>query len=360
MQTHTNIYNKIYAYENLLKAYKEARKSKTQLTYVIAFTKELKENLLQLQKELKEETYQPHPLTTFTLRDPKLRIISKSIFKDRIIHHALVQVIEPLFDPTFIFDSHANRIGKGTAKALERYDLFLRKLTQNGKNLYERGDTKFPKGYALKADIKKYFDNVDQKILLEMIKRKIKDEEIIWLIRKILQNFTTEIQGKGMPLGNLTSQFFANIYLNELDQFIKHILKIRYYIRYVDDFVILNESKETLETYKEEINQFLKQTLKIELHPEKSKIISLSRGVQLLGFRVFHTHKILRKKARRRIIIRLNEWKELYDFGLLEPEQALEKILGWMAYAVQGNTYHLRKKLMKIFYKRFKLKNAKL
>ncbi|HLC85745.1 MAG TPA: reverse transcriptase domain-containing protein [Candidatus Nanoarchaeia archaeon] len=324
------------------------------MQYVIKFQKNLKENILNLQRELKEKTYKPHPLTNFIIRDPKIRTISKSAFVDRIVHHALVQILEPIFDPTFIYDSHANRLGKGTSKALERYDLFLRRLTHNGR-LLRGGRTQnsfnFIKGYALKADIKHYFPNINQDILLNIIKRKVKDKDLIDLIKTILDNFNSETKGIGIPLGNLTSQFFANVYLNEFDQFVKHTLKIKYYIRYVDDFVILNLSKEKLEHYKKAINEFLLNNLKVKLHPTKSKIIPLYKGIQLLGFRVFYYHKILRRKAQRRIKSRIEEWKEMYDLGIIERDNALDRLLGWMAYAVNGDTYNLRKKIMAKFNK---------
>ncbi len=139
MQTYNNLFDKLYSYENLLRAFNEAKKGKTSLCYVIEFEKSLKQNLIQLQKEIREQTYRPEKLTNFIIKDPKLRVISKSIFRDRIIHHAVVQILEPIFDPTFIYDSYANRIGKGTTKALERCDLFLRKVAKNGSKSLMRG-----------------------------------------------------------------------------------------------------------------------------------------------------------------------------------------------------------------------------
>ena len=207
------------------------------------------------------------------------------------------------------------------------------------------------KGYALKADIKKYFDNVNQEILLNIIKRKVKDERVNSLVKKILDNFESKSHGIGMPLGNLTSQFFANVYLNELDQYVKHDLKAGYYLRYVDDFVILHRDKTLLDYYKNEINSFLMKNLKLELHPEKSKILRIYGGIPLLGFRVFYHHRILRRKATRRIRARIKEWGELYNIGIIERDQTLDRLLGWMAYAVNGDTYHLRKKLMSMFSK---------
>lgn len=186
MQTYNNLYNRVYSYKNLLKAYNEAKKGKSGLNYVVEFTKSLRENLMQLQKELKEKTYQPAKLTTFIIRDPKLRRISKSHFRDRIIHHAVVQVIEPIFEKIFINDSYANRINKGTTKAIERFDCFKRKTSKNNTR----------NCFVLKADIRHYFDTVDHEILMNIIQRKIKDDNVISLINKIIKNHNTKISGK--------------------------------------------------------------------------------------------------------------------------------------------------------------------
>ncbi len=349
MQTYNNLFDKLCSYENLLEAFNKAKKGKTTLLYVIEFNKNLKENLLQLQKELREQTYKPEKLTSFIIKDPKLRTISKSIFRDRIVHHAIVQILEPIFDPTFIYDSYANRIGKGTSKALERCQLFLRQVSRNGSNKLGKSQNNHIKGYVFKADIRKYFGNINQEVLLNIIKEKVKDEKVISLVKIVLDNFDAEIKGIGMPLGNLTSQFFANVYLNELDQFIKHNLKAKYYIRYVDDFIIIHRSREVLEFYKKQINEFIIKNLKIELHPDKSKIIHLSQGIPFVGFRVFYYHKVLRKGAQRRIKIRLKEWKEIKEKEMIDRSKALESLLGWSACAVNGDTYYLRKKLMDRF-----------
>ena len=245
MKTYTNLYSKVCNSENLFLAWKKARKGKTKKPYVIEFEANLRENLLQLQKELRDQTYSPQPLKTFILRDPKTRKISKSAFPDRIVHHAIVNIIEPIFEKIFIFDSCANRKGKGSLFALKRFDLFKRKVSENGKLASHNFDDNFVKGYCLKADVKHYFQEINHEILIKIIEEKIKDVKLIKLIRKILLNGQTKPY-IGMPLGNLTSQFLANVYLNPLDYFIKHKLRAKYYIRYVDDFVILHQSREQL------------------------------------------------------------------------------------------------------------------
>ena len=328
-----NLYNKVISVSNLFLAYKRARKHKTKKDYVIEFEKKLISNILELNRGLQNQTYLPRTLKTFILRDPKTRKISKSAFRDRIVHHAIFRIIESRFEKIFIYDSCANRIGKGNLFALKRFDEFKRKVTKN----FTR------ESYCLKADIKHYFEEVDHEILINILKRKIRDERVIWLIGQILNN--TPMQGgeakKGMPLGNLTSQFFANVYLNELDYFVKHQLKAKYYIRYVDDFVILHESKEQLENWKAKIEEFLKQELKIEHHPQKSRIISLSRGVDFVGFRNFYYYRLLRKRN----IKNMKQKIEMFKQGLMSEEKFLDSFQGWSAYAKWANNYKLRENL---------------
>jgi retron-type reverse transcriptase len=331
MKTRKNLYPKIYDIKNLVLAWKRARKGKTKKEYVIEFEKNLGINLRALHNELKFQTYAPKQLRTFILRDPKTRKISKSDFRDRVIHHVLVNILEPIFDKTFIYDSCANRIGKGNLFAIKRFEKFQRKITKNLSS----------SGYCLKADIKHYFQEVNHETLLQIIKEKIIDEEVIFLIKKILENGVSANK-KGMPLGNLTSQFFANIYLNELDYFVKHKLKAKYYIRYVDDFVILHSSKPKLEIWKEEIGEFLKEKLNLELHPDKSKITRLSKGIDFVGFRNFYHFKLLRKRNVRKMLFKIEE----YNRDKLSKEKLLKGFQGWNAYAKWADSYNL---ILKMF-----------
>jgi len=333
-------YQKIYDYKNLLLAWQNAKKGKTKRRYVKRFQRNLMANLLKLQRELITQTYQHCELKTFILRDPKTRKISKSAFRDRVVHHALCLHIVPIFEKGFIYDSHANQIGKGTLKAIARFDKFKRKVSKNNTR----------ECYVLKADIKHYFEEIDHKILIEIIRRKIKDEKVIWLVERIL---SANGRTKGMPLGNLTSQFFANVYLNELDYFVKHKLKAKYYIRYVDDFVILHESKERLEEWKISINYFLKEKLKIELHPSKSNVLRLNSGINFLGFRVFYNHKLIRKSNLENFERKFNNLRILFDEGIIGREKALELLEGWLAYCSHANTFKYRKHLIRNFSKYF-------
>ena len=317
-------------------AYMKCRKRKTKKQYTQDFEKDLANNILKLQEELSQKTYKPRPLIDFTIRDPKTRKISKSDFRDRVVHHALCNIIEPIFDKMFIVDSYANRIGKGSLKAIERFEQFKRTVSKN--------NTK--SCYILKADIKHYFYTVDHEILINIIKEKICDKDVINLIKVILENQNRQQNSKGMPLGNLTSQFFANIYLNELDQYVKHELKIKYYIRYVDDFVILHNSKAQLESYRREIDYFLRNHLNIELHPDKTKTYNLNHGIGFLGLRIFKNHKLLRKNNIRKFKKRLKLTCEQFDANKIDFDVLYDLIEGWSAYSKNANTYNLRDKIL--------------
>ena len=348
MKTYKNIYDKIISLENLILAWKKARKGKTKKFYVIEFQKSFHENILKLHEELKNGTYYPQPLKTFILRDPKTRRISKSAFRDRIVHHAICNIIEPIFEKVFIFDSCANRTGKGNLFGLRRFDLFKRKVSENGriiKNSFE--DKNYVKGYCFKADIKHYFQEVNHNILIRAISKKINDSQTIELIKKVLDNGKTK-EGVGMPLGNLTSQFFANIYLNELDYFVKQELKAKFYIRYVDDFVILHNSREQLEIWKQEIDKFLGERLNLEMHSQKSRIIAISRGIDFVGFRNFYCYRLLRRRNVGKICSKIDDYKQ----SKISKEKMLECFQGWNAYAKWADSFKLRRGVVRRIYSR--------
>ena len=336
MKTRKYLYPRLYSLSNLIIAWKNAKKEKTLHEDVIEFEKDIRANLLSLHNELKNKTYKPKPLITFILRDPKTRKISKSDFRDRVVHHALINVIGKIFQKIFIYDSCANQINKGTLFALERFDEFRRKATKNNT----------VSAFCLKADVKHYFEEINHDVLISIIKEKIADEEVIWLIKQILANVSSQSGGQttlGMPLGNLTSQFFANVYLNELDYFVKHELKAKYYIRYVDDFVILHQSKEQLEKWRKEIDYFLNEKLRIQLHPQKSRIILLYKGIDFVGFRNYTNYRLLRKRNIKSMRRKIYLFKKRYiDFS-----QLFNSYQGWQAYAQWANTHKLREEIKK-------------
>jgi len=340
MITYKNLYSSLCSLENLKLAFKKARRGKTKKWYVIEFESKLEINLTELKTELEAQTYKPKPLKRFIIRDPKTRIIYASAFRDRVIHHAICNLIEPIFEKIFIYDTYANRKKKGVHAALKRFDRFKRKVSVNGRLAMHAKNNNMVVGYALKADIKHYFETVDHEILLKILRKKIADKKVLYLTKIILDNHEMKFKGKGMPLGNLTSQFFANVYLNELDYFIKHILKAKYYVRYVDDFVILHISKEKLLLYKWLIGNFLK-SLKLELHPEKTKVVPLYSGVNLLGFRVFYYYKLLKKSN-------IKNFERKFNFYKLSSDGIIKNLDGWFGYAMHGNTYKFIRKIRSI------------
>ncbi|MFH1270956.1 MAG: reverse transcriptase domain-containing protein [Nanoarchaeota archaeon] len=336
MKTHKNLYKKLCSWENIVLAYKKARKGKTKKPCVLKFEENLHKNLKQLQNELLNKTYQPEPLKKSLIKDPKTRVIHKSIFKDRIVHHIIVNILEPIFEPIFIYDSYASRKGKGQHRAIKRFNQFKRKASKNGKKLKGIKDKNYVSGYALKIDIKHYFENIDHDILLNIIQEKVDDKDIISLIYKILKNY----RQKGMPLGNYTSQFFANVYLNKLDYFSKYKLKTENYIRYVDDIIILHNNKRVIEWFNAEISKYL-TILKLEIHKDKSRIISLHKGIPFLGFRIFYHYNLLNKKKIKQIYGNLKNWEDSYASMKITKEQILMKLRGWVAHTQHSHTHNL-------------------
>lgn len=278
----------------------------------------LEDNLFDLSSELKSKYYRHSHYTSFNVCDPKLRRIHKASVRDRVLHHAIFRIIYPIFDKNFIFDSYSCRTDKGTHRAVNRLEKFLLKLSCNNRNLI----------FALKCDIRKFFASIDQDILLWLVKKKIADENAVWLIEKIIRSFS-----QGLPLGNVTSQIFANIYLNELDQFIKHGLKVKYYLRYCDDFIILSQDKEYLENLILLFDNFLKKTLGLSIHPDKIIIRKYNQGIDFLGYVVLPYHRALRTKSRRRIFKKIKINKEKLEKGLIDDmafNQSLQSYYGML------------------------------
>jgi len=346
MKTYNKLYQKVCSFENLILAFKKARKGKSKKDYVIIFESNLKENIKLLQNALKSKTYIPRKLKKFVIRDPRTRTIHASIFRDRIVHHAIINILKPIFEKRFICDSFASRKQKGTHLAVKRFESFVRKVSSNGRIIKNPFNNNSIKGYVLKADVKHYFATMNHQILINILRRKIKDEDFIWLIKVILDNFDTP-KGRGLPLGNYTSQFFANIYLNDLDYFIKHRLKAKYYIRYVDDFVILHKEKKVLENFKIKIEKYLKN-LRLELHPDKSEIHALRNGIAFLGYRIFYHYKLLRKRNQKHFFNKFKNKIELYHQGAMSKDKLESFLQGWFGYSKFADTYKLRQKIVEL------------
>jgi len=253
-----------------------------------------------------------------------LRHIHKAEVRDRIVHHLISKYLNQIYDKTFIYDSYSCRINKGTHKAVNRLKQFSLKQNKNNKINF----------YCLKCDIRKFFDSIDHNVLIEILKRKIKDKGILNLIAEIIDSFHAK-ENKGIPLGNLTSQYFANIYLNEFDQFIKHKLKAKHYIRYTDDFVIFGRNQKFLKEIINPIDNFLKNKLKLSLHPDKIIMRKYNQGIDFLGYVTLPYHRVLRTKTKRRMFKKINH-------------NNLQSYLGVLGHC---NGYKLRKKLEKFYEK---------
>src|SRR3989344_2981846 len=291
----SHVFAEIISLANLFLAWQEFKQGKTKKLDVRQFEFNLEDNLFELHSELVLKTYRHSDYTAFYITDPKLRHIHKACVRDRVLHHAVFRILYPIFDKVFIFDSYSCRVGKGTHQAVKRLKQFCQKASRNN----------FQNLYALKCDVKRFFDSVDHGVLLEVIKRKISDEKALWLIELIVASYQT-VSGKGLPIGNVTSQLFANIYLDQLEQFVKHSLKAKYYLRYCDDFILLDESKENLKEVVLEIARFLKDQFKLSLHPNKIFIRKYRQGIDFLGYIVRPYCVNLRTKTKNRLISRIN------------------------------------------------------
>ena len=291
----------------MLEAWKEFRSGKNKKSDVQIFERHLMSNIISLHRDLKDRSYVHSSYEHFVICDPKRRDIHKATARDRLLHHALYRTLYPFFDRTFIADSYSCRNNKGTHKAMNRFRSFAGKVSKNHTRT----------AWVLKCDIRKFFASIDQKILLGILQEKIEGKDIVSLLSKILISFDSGVVGVGLPLGNLTSQLLVNIYMNEFDQYMKHKLKAKYYIRYADDFVVLSESKRYLEDVLKMQAQFLEEKLRLHLHPNKVSITTFVSGVDFLGWVHFPKHRVLRTVTKRKMFRKVNEKNMTSYLGLL-------------------------------------------
>lgn len=316
-------YSKLISIENLFQAWNEFKAGKRKRADVQIFERYLEDNIFELHQALKNKTYQHGDYQSFYLHDPKQRHIHKASVQDRVVHNLLYTHFYPLFDPTFIYDSYSCRLEKGTHKAVKRLEKFTRIVSKN----YTKPC------WALKLDIRKFFASVDHQILTGLLNKKIKDPNILWLLKQVINSFDSlgsralPCEAKGIPLGNLTSQVFANIYMNELDQFIKHKMKIKYYLRYADDFLMLAPSENDLNHLIKPIEIFLMENLRLQLHPKKIILRRLDWGIDLLGYIVLSHYCLPKTKTKRRMMVKLKRKIGLDNFG-----QSLQSYLGYLSH----------------------------
>lgn len=361
-----------FTFENLHKAYLACRKGKTNKLNHLKFFVNLEQELLKLETELKNRTYRPGSSIAFVVTKPKVREIFAAEFRDRVVHHLLCAYLEPKFERIFIHDSYACRKGKGTHRAVMRLQYFL---------WHQRRMARERPVYYLKMDVMSFFTSIDQKILFDLICKKVKRQEIRWLAKIIIfhdcvRDSMPIIQsrpelfamlprkkslfftppGVGLPIGNLTSQFFANVYLNELDQFIKHKLKVKFYIRYVDDLVLLGNSKNELRMQMITVGKFAKECLHLRMHPGKQYIRPSSDGIDFLGYVVRADYILMRRRVVGNWRYKLDNQKMLrnfeqtYEIAQTESpslKRAQNLFNSYHAHAKWGNCRTLVKKISK-------------
>jgi RNA-directed DNA polymerase len=295
--------------ENLLQAWKEFRKGKRGKDDVAKFELDLEGNLFSLHQQLKSYQWKPDPYEMFLVNDPKQRKIHKATVRDRVLYQAVHRILYQVFDPSFIFYSYSSRDRKGTHAGVDALEKYIR---QTSKNYRQRG-------WVVKCDIRKFFDSIDHHILFGLIQKKIKDADLLALIRMIIDSFST-VTGKGLPLGNVTSQLFANIYMSELDQYIKRSLKAKCYVRYCDDFAIGSSTKEYAESCVEKIAKFCRDMLLLDLHPRKIILRTIRQGVDFLGYVSLPHYRVLRPRTKRRMMKKLGKMKSDHQAGLIDDE----------------------------------------
>ena len=351
----------VFSYEKLYKAYLDCRKNKRNTESALEFEWNLEENLYALYKEISSKTYRPGKSICFVCKEPTAREIFAAEFRDRVVHHLLVREVEKYGEKVFTYDSYSCRTGKGTHKAVERLKNFSKKITDN----YSK------KAYFLQMDISGFFMNIHQDVLYNVFKKLVIRQEkdhkwkrdLLWLGRKIIYYKPTENyikkgdpklfkliparkslfksgEKRGLPIGNYSSQFFSNLYLNQLDQFVKRELNHDYYVRYVDDFLILGESSGNLKETERRVKKFLEKYLKVEINGSKTKLKRLKGGVDFLGYFLKPNYILVRKRVVKALKGKLYEFRRSPD---LDPKEVMATVNSYFGHFRHANSYNLRK-----------------
>jgi len=352
----------VFTYSKIYKAYLDCRENKRSTINALKFEWNLERNLFQLQKELETKRYKPGRSVCFVVTEPLPREIFAASFKDRIIHHVLVNELEAIGERAFIHDSYSCRRNKGTHKAIKRLQDFIRQITDN----YNK------EAYYLQLDISGFFMNIDRNILYAILKKLVLKQrknyqwkkDILWLAKIIIfykptKHYITKGdptlfklipsrkslfkagKDKGLPIGNYSSQFFANLYLNQLDQFVKRVLKCSYYLRYVDDFIILGRDKESLQILIEKIDEFLNNTLDLKLNFSKTKLQLIDNGIDFLGYFIKLDYVLVRQK----VIKRLKN--KIYVLNKISTSKILAMINSYYGHFRHAASFNLRRDLYK-------------
>ncbi|MBE9140829.1 RNA-directed DNA polymerase [Nodosilinea sp. LEGE 07088] len=341
MKRHGNLWPSVIDFSNLLCAARKAQKGKRFRPNILDFNYHLEQELHTLKADLEQKTYKPGKYRTFEIKEPKPRLISAAPYRDRVVHHALCNVITPLMEPSFIYDTYANRERKGTHLALQRFTRYARSSD-----------------YVLQCDIQKYFPSIDHQILKACLRRKIKCPDTLWLIDTIIDGSNEQIPAafhfqdddllsplnrrRGLPIGNLTSQFFANVYLSGFDHFVKETLGGKKYLRYVDDFALFSDSHDFLTEARQAIEAHLDR-LRLKIHPVKSHISKTQQGANFLGFRIFPDRIRVRTENLRRARRRCRELQISYAARKIDLNRVVTGLQSWEAHLKHGDTQQLRR-----------------
>lgn len=339
MKRYGNIYERMIHPGSLFAAWNAFKVGKTKRADVAEFEWKLEQNIFALHRELKSKTYRHGNYSSFFITDPKQRHIHKATVRDRVIHHAIFQLLNPIFEPTFITDSYSCRVGKGAHKGVEALTNMVRKVSGN----YTKPC------FVLKCDVRRFFDSIDHHILLEILRERIADPDVIALLETIVHSFLSGqsnlFDRRGVPIGNLTSQLFANVYMNVFDQFMKHDCKIKHYARYTDDFVIVSNNENDLITLLPKIELFLGERLHLELHPKKVTIRQPHQGVDFLGYVGRRQHRVLRTKTKNRMVKKLAMKTSDCNADLSSTNALRQTLNSYLGVLSHANAHRLSEKI---------------
>jgi RNA-directed DNA polymerase len=337
------LFDRMVAVENLLLAWRHFKRGKRQRKDIQYFERYVEDFIFDLHEDLATLSYQHGGYQHFHVFDPQKRYISKACVRDRLVHQMLYAVLTEVFDQTFVFHSFSCRVDKGTHAGVHELQKILRKVSRNGKQAC----------FALKMDVQRFFDSVNHDILKSLLRKRIQDHRVLCIIDRVIDSFGSQpdhIRNIGLPLGNVTSQIFANVYLHPLDDFVKHTLQQKYYLRYCDDFIIVAHEKSQLTALIEPIGNFLAQKLLLTLHPKKIILSNMHQGIDFLGYVLFLNHRLLRTSTRRRMQRRLKAKYDAYLKQKITPthmDQCLQSYLGILSHA---NAYHLTQSLKNTYW----------
>lgn len=338
------VFQRISDPEHLFSAWEQFRKGKGMRPDVLEFERDLERNIFALARDLRERSYRHGPYSEFVIRDPKVRHVSKAMIRDRVVHHAVFDEIMALFEPTFIAGSFSCRVGKGTHKGVEALERMIRRETRN----YTRVC------HTLKCDVRKFFDSVDHRILMSVLGKRIGDPDMLWLLGEIVSSyesgFSTIASPKGVPIGNLTSQVFANIYMGVFDEFIKRELKVRRYARYTDDFVIVSRDRAYLESLIAPIGGFLKDRLELDLHPKKVEVRKNTQGIDFLGYVLLPHCRIVRKRTRKRMMRKLRSKASDFKKGTASEDSLLRSMQSYLGILSHADAHKVSERLKNQFW----------